>query len=150
MLLLRRRRKRGGGGKEEEEEVGEEKGGGGRTRWTLSATTRRRRMRSGPPSFLSGCWQPRTSPRTCPRAQQSRLLYRHSILPWCQYILVPTASHVHLNFRLLLLLSAFSWPGASDSAHSLCHPISLLLLPIPLYRPPYTPYSCHAIPRAYT
>ena len=62
-------------------------------------------------------------------------LYRHSILPWCQYILVPTASHVHINLRILLLLSAFSWPGASDSAHYFCHPIPLLLQsPYPMYR----------------
>ena len=52
-------------------------------------------------------------------------------------------SNVHINLLLLLLHSAFSWPGASDPAPYSCHtylpspvtPVKLLLSPYPLYRP---------------
>jgi hypothetical protein len=67
-------------------------------------------------------------------------LYRHSILAWCPYVLVPCPCN------LRLLLSAFSWPGTSDPAPYSCHPyprVPVTLFPVPS---PYTPYSCHPVP----
>ena len=78
--------------------------------------------------WLSATNKP-TNMQECTAAFLS-FLYQHSIgLAWCQYSLHNISlSHVHIH--LLLLLSALSWPGASDPAPYSCHPSPLYRLPI--------------------
>ena len=85
-------------------------------------------------SSSSDGWQPRTSARTCKSARQ-----RSSID--IQFLRSANKSLSHVHLLLLLLLSALSWPGASDPAPYSCHPY-------PLYRLPILP--THARARAHT